>query len=1037
MPSFAPASFAKFYTQEPVNVIDGDSEKVAEDERLHRLFRVMVDEIKTLKQRGFQSVIAWSKGKDSTTVLLAELQAHSEWLAENPEIAPCDAPVVVTSIDTGVENVFVQIHALYEDARLQRYCKDKGITLELLTTRPPLAERWASLFLTAHKLPSVGRLNNDCSVILKINQSARLLKSINERFGADKVVTIVGSRHEESVSRSHSIRRNNNDVDIEEVMANGKPAKVFMPIRDWSYEDVMGLLSRAGTNPMTRPEASFSIPAYAENFRILRIIYGDADSGSCPVSAHKIQGANKQAGCGGSRFGCGLCLKVQKDKSAENQNKKARYKHLQHNLKRVRDFIYFVSQDLRHRTYHSRAVDYDTGHVVLQPNVLKASTIERIALYLMQLTDDDKKRAAEFRKLAAQGHQSLMLDAGYADIMSDPELSIEDREEFRSVYVQGAQRQLINIIGEEEALYLDAMHSRDGVRLPPYRMFALFCQVRDGFRLPYPSVNVDRARVDEIPDARMMPIQDLPLSPRFRQSEFLEQDARTGCLSSLQDSSETYTLKLRRDDKGTRWSLTHQGRAVPLHPLIDADLASDKAQMLHDLDNTGETEVRRNIALRHRRIYSLPAQVNLKGIDAEPYRHFTRRKAILKKGQLTKGRASVKFYGFREESRLSRAHLQRRPFWLPDWSSTEARIFNEIDNSRNDSEPSSSVGYRIDPSSLSDWLQFMAHDAIAMHDEYIAAYRSKKETRFQYQGVDVFESLLRTGLLAISKGTEASSRRISDRTSMFNQMGLFLLKDNHSITSAGISMAQYRHIKAVQLQQLRAKRSASRAIAVDHIKQASTAPSFYAQSALMQAVNVIVSHYGTIHHDWLGYQAGLEMKLSGFDDVNFSARSKVARVWLDKVDGMLGDFDALVGQLLTEHHRKALQDDWTIKLETLNFIKQVEQQLAITRRSNAVATKKQLFTCSAQVPYYLALSQWILTQPEEADEIAGWNMTKATDAIRRVSAFLQAQTQPASSKVDQKTSHVMPRALVGGNNKAAMAAALIRRRQMRDSKLRA
>ncbi|MBD1389464.1 hypothetical protein IC617_08495 [Neiella sp. HB171785] len=1031
MTTAIPETFAEFYNdQEAVTTIDGTQAQLDADKQLYSMFRTMVDDIKLLKGQGYQTTVAWSKGKDSTCVLLAELQAQREFLSENPTFAPANNPVVVTSIDTGVENVWIQIHGRYEEQRLKRYCRRVGLTLELLTARPPLAERWTSLFLTAHKLPSVGRLNNDCSVILKIDQSARLLKTINERFGSDRVVTLLGSRIEESLSRAESIRRHSNDVAVDEVMANGKSSKVFMPIRDWTYEDVMGLLSRAGSNPQSRPSPEYAIPGYGENFRILRVIYGDADSGSCPVSAHKIKGANKQAGCGGSRFGCGLCLKVPRDRSVENQNQKVRYKHLQGDLKKVRDYIFSVSQDVRHRTYHARAIDTETGHVVLQPNVLNAMTIERIALYLMQLTDDDAKRAEHFKGLVAQGHAALMTDPGYADIMTDPELSLEDRDELRQVYVEGAQQHLINILGVEEAVYLDAIHSRDGVRLPPYRMTALLAAVHAGKRLPYPRVDLSKVRVDAIPDARMMPIDELPVTPIFRPTDIIEADFRSGCVSVNNDASESYTLVVRQSSENTpTWSLSFKGRIVPLHALLEEDLADIKAEMLAALASSERSEIKRVIKLRHRREYALPQQVNSSGVKAEPYRNWSRRKATVKKGVISKGRSSVLFYRFDSRSLLERAHVQARPFWLPSWTRTEARIYSDVRDVTMLPEHQSNVGYAINPEALSDWLQFSAEHAFDAHNDAVLSAQKKRYSRFRYAGVGVFEELLRQGVLCLNSGTEATSQAISDRTAMFNRMGLFERKDNRTLAQAGISMSEYRQIKAKRVATLRQDRTASRRRAAQMLENVKDSPAAYAATALSDAAAVLMQHYQSIYSEWLAYALGVHLGQTGFDDVNFQARAKVSRIWLDETETMLADVDVLSKTVLLDEHRAALNSDWQIKAAMVRDLAQYQQQLETLRTQAQQQLQTRVFSQQEVVPYWLLLVQMVLAGLPQATELSGWHIARVEQAQHDARAFF-SKLQGLDAAPEQPNGiAIMPAALVGRHSKLAMANALVQSAQ--------
>ena len=174
------------------------------------------------------------------------------------------------------------------------------------------------------------------------------------------------------------------------------------------------------------------------------MIYSDSKDGTCPTSSKRPQGDSQKAGgCGGSaRTGCYLCAKSITDKSGEAQAMQKRHRAISGNILKVRNYIMHVAQDINNRTWHARAVDETTGAVALQPNVLNAKTIDKIIWLLCQATHGDRIRAERFKQLVADGRE--MDDEGYADIIIDPLLSEEDREEFAAVYKQYAQRHLIN-----------------------------------------------------------------------------------------------------------------------------------------------------------------------------------------------------------------------------------------------------------------------------------------------------------------------------------------------------------------------------------------------------------------------------------------------------------------------------------------------------------------------------------------------------------------------------------------------------------------
>ena len=903
-----------------VKIVNAGDYKEQFDKRLFDLFRQSVNEIKTIYYQGFTVGSAVSHGKDSSAVLLAHLQAFEEYLAENPLVNPSSLPFVVTNIDTGVENPWIAMYSKYERERLESYFADKGWLLEYHSSKPPLSQSWASLFLSANKLFSTPKTNSDCSVILKIDSNQRLIRNLMAKYGESKFVVLLGSRLSESAQRANSIRKFNNDVSVEEALVGSKKGLVYMPIKHWNYDEVMGLLMRAssGDTPVTTPAIGCEIPSYAPEHRMLKLIYGEGSESSCPTSGHKIKGGNQEGGCGRSRFGCGLCLKISNDNSMLHQNKRARYAHIQGNMQKIRDYCAFIASDMDHRTYHARAVDGDMGYVTLQPNVLKASTLEYISFQLMMATQDDANRAETLRALVARAEsgepKALMEDPGYADIMTDPALDIEDREILRQFYLKYATTQVINVFTDAQAIYLDALHSRDGVRLPCFRITFLWEQVKRGARLPYPNVNMALAKADTVPEAKMLPIAKLDLATAHRASEVFEADMRGGCFSQNQDESLTYTLIVKQDGS---YNLKFQGKNVYVSKTLKRELALHVESLVNELSTSGELTISKKIALRYRNDVTLAEQINSNGVKAERLQMWSRRqltKVKRKEGKITrasKGRASVAFYNMNSKPKLERAHVQGVNFWLPSWKRTEY-FFQTMDvNEMYDTQ----IGYSINVDAMEQWANFDGLDrAIETHNKFVQRQLRNKQSRYTYANTNAFEHLVLMGVLEVAVHVKEQCQRICDRTELFSQIGLFHHKDSDRLMALGVSMSEYRQAKFERLLQIRATRNQRRKTIRQQVLNFETDSSSYIKNLVTSLLEKVKTEYSTIAYEHVLYSALSAAGETGFDDVAIEPRLKTTSNWIDDITHATSRVSEFTSAFLNQNIRTAISEDYALTM---------------------------------------------------------------------------------------------------------------------------
>ena len=488
-----------------------DANAMLEEERndSYQKFRAAVDDIKTLRKE-FITVSAVSFGKDSTVVLLAALNAHLELMDEG--VLDSSSPFVISHINTGVENHLMEMLCEEAMSSLRAFCKQKGINLELKVGRPLLSKNWSSLFLSG----------------IKIDNARRLERSIEAQYRG-KAVTLLGSRLSESARREANMRRRGTDkvTALDLISGTSEAERVFAPIMSMTDNDVWNLIRMAGNKPIV--QSQFSIISFQANHRLIDIIYRDSEDGACQYSAKKVKGTKERAGgCGGSaRTGCYTCAKGITDKSGEEQVKKPRHSAISGNMLKVRNYIMYVAQDIKYRTYQGKAIDHTTGAIALQPNTLRADVIDKLIWLMSQVTVDDQIRAQRFSQLVAQGRE--MEDVGYRDIVTDTTLDDEDKKTLADVYKKHAQRHLIRPMSLDIAIYLSAIHARDGVRLPPHRAVWIWKQVCEGARIPYPDVDPREGIISDIPDAVMAVPQNNVPYPSLHEFDFLSSSDAESC----------------------------------------------------------------------------------------------------------------------------------------------------------------------------------------------------------------------------------------------------------------------------------------------------------------------------------------------------------------------------------------------------------------------------------------------------------------------------------------------------------------------------
>lgn len=668
------------------------------------------------------------------------------------------------------------------------------------------------------------------------------------------------------------------------ISGSSEAERVFAPIMTMDDEDVWNIIRAAGTNPIVN--MGFKIASWGENHRFLNLIYADSKDGACQVSAKTVKGTKASpGGCGGSaRTGCSLCCKSVTDKSGEEQIKQVRHSTISGNIVKVRNYIMYVAQDIRYRTYHSRAIDHTTGAIALQPNVLKAEILAEIIWLLSQCSVQDAERAQRFSELVEQNRE--MEDPGYRDIMTDETMDAADREVMATTYKKYAQRHLIKPMSLEIAIYLSAIHSRDGVRLPPHHAVWIWNEVVNGARRPYPDVDPKNATVSDIPDAVMALPEDYVPIPSIHEFDFLSLDDAESC--EVEVDKKRLAVSKRNAE------------------LILGEKRNEAGVTIRGINSATWVEKVKSNKLK---------LVRKKQFSKRAIKSVSRANGGYK--VTGRGRTSVGSPSFslrNDETYLQRCKAEPVPlFSVTNQYSEELML---------DADEANITGYDINVEAIYDWLQFGGLEAaLKQHNDAVEMNSRHSEHIYFYGGISAYRHYARYGVLRLNKAAMEHTKRIMQRTTYFARIGLLsmdeesivamsmedsnkrdrLLKEYRNTKSRHLNvdikmvlkMADYRAYKVKKLLKIRELRNQKRQAFKKRVNDFEKRP---LKAASQQLEDMRQSAQETVvEHAQLATYANtlLLNKVMGFDESNYKHELQLAQGVLNHIFWTLGTADGL------------------------------------------------------------------------------------------------------------------------------------------------
>jgi DNA sulfur modification protein DndC len=236
-------------------------------------------------------VIGFSGGKDSTTILsliyVALLKLEKEQLHKHIYVVSSDTlvetPMVVDMVNSTVE--LINTHAA-----------ENNLPISAHVVIPKMEQTfWANLLGKGYPAPTQNF--RWCTERMKIDPVSEFILDKVTRFG--EVVVVLGARSDESSSRAQVIAKHKIEGSTLSRHSSLPGAFTYMPIEDWTFDDVWHYLLGAPA------------PWGGDHFELFSL-YKDSSAGECPLVIDTTTPS-----CGNSRFGCWTCTVVTKDRAME------------------------------------------------------------------------------------------------------------------------------------------------------------------------------------------------------------------------------------------------------------------------------------------------------------------------------------------------------------------------------------------------------------------------------------------------------------------------------------------------------------------------------------------------------------------------------------------------------------------------------------------------------------------------------------------------------------------------------------------------
>jgi DNA sulfur modification protein DndC len=223
-------------------------------------------------------VVGFSGGKDSTTILSLIYVAITKLEAEQRH-----KHVYVISSDTLVETPMVVDMFKGVLNQINKKAKELGLPFSAHQVQPKVDQTfWSNLLGKGYPAPT--QSFRWCTERMKIDPVSEFIHDKITTFG--EVIVVLGARSDESASRAQVIAKHKIEGSTLSRHSSLPGAFTYMPIEDWTFDEVWMYLLGAPA------------PWGGDHFELFSL-YKDSSAGECPL----VIDTNTPS-CGNSRFGC-------------------------------------------------------------------------------------------------------------------------------------------------------------------------------------------------------------------------------------------------------------------------------------------------------------------------------------------------------------------------------------------------------------------------------------------------------------------------------------------------------------------------------------------------------------------------------------------------------------------------------------------------------------------------------------------------------------------------------------------------------------
>lgn len=346
---------------------------------------------------GDHLVLAFSSGKDSSCLATIALDTIADYKKRGgliPQFA-------ILHGNTKIENPRVNELALGkgysengvlggEMGKIQKFMEENDLSEEgsIHVAEPYITSDYIVSIIGGRTIASMPDNDSKCSVDLKIEPMERLKKKVFKKLLKEsgknsRIITLIGTRHSESKTRSKKMQLRNESTTVPVKSKDG--SWVLSPIADFTLEDVFLIFDYAKRGHFN---------TYSDLQSVMDLYGAAAEPGSCSLAAFTDDsGAGESCSSAKTgRFGCMLCTRVSADRSMENLIKSEEHGFMKP-LNEFRNFIQDTHYDPNKRNWISRSVD-DEGRITLNANAYSPQHCEHMLRIAISIDVREERAAA-------------------------------------------------------------------------------------------------------------------------------------------------------------------------------------------------------------------------------------------------------------------------------------------------------------------------------------------------------------------------------------------------------------------------------------------------------------------------------------------------------------------------------------------------------------------------------------------------------------------------------------------------------------------